>query len=326
MPANLSPEYKKAEAEFKEARTGQEKLIALEHMLAVIPKHKGTEKLQADIKKRISNLRKAEEKASGKRGDYLHVKREGAAQVALLGPPNCGKSLLMQCLTNARPEVADYPFTTTRPLPGMMPFEDIQVQLVDTGPIADNRLEPYHVNLLRNADLLLPVLDLGAADPNGDFEQLVQTMMGAKIELVAELPDNVPEYGVKPKAVLVVVNKYDVDEDDILMDEVRKRQKGYDLHPVSAVLEQGIEDLRKAVIKRLGIVRIYSKIPGKPPDMNKPFVVPRNSTVLDVAMQVHKEFAENLRYARIWGSERFDGQKVQRDYKVSDKDVIELHI
>lgn len=325
MPANLSPEYKKAEAAFREARTAQEKIIALEHMLAVIPKHKGTERMQGDIKKRLSKLSAAEEKSAGKRSDFLHVKRDGAGQAAVVGHPNSGKSLLVKMLTGAEPEVAPYPFTTTRPSPYMMPFEDILIQLVDTGPVDAGRIEPYHINLMRNADLILPVLDLGAPDPNGDFDDLMRALAGAKVEFARELPENVPEYGVKPKRTLVIVNKYDMDEDDILLEEVKRRQTAFELLPVSAQTGTNIEALRDAIFRALDVCRIYSKIPGKPPDMSCPYVMPRGSTVIDVAKTVHKEVAENLRYARIWGSKRFEGQKVQRDYKVHDKDVIELH-
>jgi hypothetical protein len=325
MPANLSPEYKKAEAAFREAKNAQEKIIALEHMLAVIPKHKGTEKMQGDIKKRLSKLSAAEEKSAGKRSDFLHVKRDGAGQAAVVGHPNSGKSLIIKMLTAAEPEVGDYPFTTIRPNPYMMPYEDILIQLVDTGPVDADRIEPYHINLIRNADLILPVLDLGAPDPNEDFDELMRALAGAKIDFVREMPDNAPEFGVKPKRTLVIVNKYDLDEDDILFDDIKRRQPAFDLLPVSAKNGTNIEALREAIFQALDVCRVYSKIPGKPPDMNCPYVMPRGSTVIDVARTVHKEVAENLRYARIWGSERFDGQKVQRDYKVHDKDIIELH-
>lgn len=327
MPANLSPEFKRAEEDFRNATTPQEKIIALELMMATIPKHKGTEKMQADIKRRLSKLRNTEEKTAGKRGDALHVRKEGAAQVVVAGPPNAGKSALIRALTGAEAEVAPYPFTTVRPFPYMMPFEDIQIQLVDTGPVAEDRLEPYHVNLLRNADLALLVLDLAAAAPVTDFEAALRAMSRAKVEFVRDFSGEAPEYGVKPKRTLVAVNKCDQDEDDILLDEVRAvLGERFELVPVSCETEMNIEALRRMIFEGSQILRVYSKIPGRPADLDKPFVAPSGSTVLDVARLVHKEFAENLRYARIWGSERFDGQKVQRDYVVHDKDVIELHI
>jgi hypothetical protein len=327
MPANLSPEFKKAEEELRVATNSQEKILALELMMATIPKHKGTEKMQADIKRRLSKLRNTEEKAAGKRGDALHVRKEGAAQAPIVGPPNSGKSSLIKVLSGADVEVAAYPFTTIRPFPYMMPMEDIQIQLVDTGPVAEDRLEPYHVNLLRNADLALLVMDLGADAPVGEFRAMLDTVARAKVDFVRDFDGEAPEYGVKPKRTIVVVNKYDQDEDDVLLDEVRAALgERFELIPVSCTTGHNIEALRHLIFERARILRVYSKIPGKPPDMAKPFVAPIGSTVLDVARLVHKEFADNLRYARIWGSERFDGQKVQRDYVVHDKDIIELHI
>jgi len=329
MPANLTPEYKKAELEFRAAATTEEKIAALEHMMAVIPKHKGTEKMQADLKKRISKFREQAEKSGGKRGDLYFVRAEGAGQVILLGPPNSGKSSLMRRLTNARPEVGEYPFTTTKPFPGMMEYEDIKIQLVDLGPAADGELEPFHKNLARTADLTLLVVDFGAADPALDTKQIIDALARSKTELVRTLPEEVPEYGVKPRPALIALNKYDIDEDDILLGEFRAAVgDALDILPISCADGRGVEELRRAIFSALDIIRVYSKIPGKPPDMASPFIMRRGGTLMDFARQVHKEFAEGLRYARIWGTnkELFDGQMVQRDYKLSDKDVIELHV
>lgn len=327
MPANLSPEYKKAEQEYKSATTSEEKMAALERMMAVIPKHKGTEKMQADLKKRLSKLREMDEKSGGKRGELHQIRREGAAQAVMLGAPNCGKSLILRRLTNAKPDVGDYPFTTTKPLPGMMEYEDIKIQLVDTGPIADGLLEPYHKNLARAADLLLIVIDLAADDPAGDFKTIKDALSAVKVELARDLPEETLQYGVKTQRALIVANKADADEDDVLINELRNSINGkFDALAVSALNGDGIEGLRRAVFDGLDILRAYSKIPGKPPDIASPFVLKKGETVMDFARHVHKEIAEGLRYARIWGDGLFEGQMVQRDYKVRDRDVIELHV
>ena len=328
MPANLTPEYKKAEAEYKTATTADEKMFALEHMMATIPRHKGTEKLQADIKKRISRLREGEDKSGGKRADLYAVAREGAAQAILLGAPNCGKSSLVRCLTNAKPEVAEYPFTTTRTMPGMMEFEDIKIQLVDMPPIADGILEPFHKNLARSTDLVIVVIDLGANDPAADFISYRDALAAAKIEIVPDVPETVTEYGVKQRPAMILANKYDFDEGDVLLDEFRAKVggSGFAVVPVSTLTGDGVEDVRRAVFDSLGILRVYSKIPGRPADMASPFILHKGGTVMDLARIVHKDFAESLRYARIWGAEHFDGQMVQRDYQLRDRDILELHM
>ncbi|MCX6553014.1 MAG: 50S ribosome-binding GTPase, partial [Acidobacteria bacterium] len=123
MPANLSPEYHRAEERLRGARSPDEKIAALEEMLRVIPKHKGTDHMQADLKGRIAKLRKEIGKKGGKGGFTFIVPREGAGQVAIAGPPNSGKSSLVRALTRATPAVGSYPFTTREPVPGMMPFE-----------------------------------------------------------------------------------------------------------------------------------------------------------------------------------------------------------
>src|SRR5437762_1488373 len=116
MPANLTPQYMDAERRFKEAQSVTDKIAALEEMMATIPKHKGTEKLQADLKKKMSAFRKESEQAKkGGRRESFVVEREGARQLALAGCPNSGKSQLLRALTHATPEVAEYPYTTRMP-------------------------------------------------------------------------------------------------------------------------------------------------------------------------------------------------------------------
>lgn len=326
MPANLTPEYKKAEEAFRAAKTREEKIAALEHMMAVIPKHKGTDHLQGDLKKRLSKLRDMDDRSGGKRTDPYRIEREGAGQVVIVGPPNSGKSSLLSVLTNAKSEVAPYPFTTARPIPGMMDFEDIQIQLIDTGPATQDRFEQYHSNLTRNSDLVLLTIDLGDSDPAASLRLMIDLFESKRIRF-GDAPEEVTEYGVAYKKALILVNKYDLDEDDILINSFLESFKTeLPVAPVSAKTGTGLEELRRKIFDGLNVIRVYSKLPGRPPDMDAPFVLPMGSSIMDVAKTVHNDFANNLKYARIWGSEKFEGQKVQRDYIVHDKDVIELHI
>ena len=163
MPANLTPEYRRAEKEFRAAKTPHGKLACLEHMLRVMPKHKGTDHMQADLKRRISRLREQNEHKSGKakRAPVSKVEKEGAGQIVLLGAPNSGKSQLLAALSNAHVNVADYPFSTHLPQPGMMHFEDVQIQLVDTPPVTADYMEMWMPDTVRRADRALLVVDLG---------------------------------------------------------------------------------------------------------------------------------------------------------------------
>lgn len=327
MPANLTPDYHHAEKKFKAAGTPAEKLSALEEMLSVIPKHKGTEKLQADLKKRISKLRNAEDKKGGKKGDPYNFPWEGAGRVVVVGAPNAGKSAIVAALSGIDLEVAPYPFTTVKPAPVMAPYEDIQLQLIDTPPVMADRIESFHANLARTADLIICAVALGAQNPAAQFEETKTIFENKKIEFSHLKDNNSHNFVIAKKKTLLVLTGYDLDEDDILLSDFKNNvDTELDIYPVSTVTGFGIEDLRKTLFEQLQVVRVYSKMPGNKPDMSSPFVLNAGSTVQDVAKTVHKDFAENFRYARIWGSEKFDGQQVQRDYVVQDGDIIELHM
>src|SRR5208282_2682718 len=191
MPANLTPDYLEAERRFKSAKTSQEKIDALEEMMATIPRHKGTEKMQAELRRRLSKLRAEQHRRPVSRIDIIHrVEKEGAGQVAMVGPPNAGKSLLVRRLTHALPEVADYPFTTRIPLPGIMPFEDVQIQLVDLPPVHPDFPESWLYKIIRNADAVLLVADLSDPDLLEDLETTLGQVVNAKVQLdQAELPN-----------------------------------------------------------------------------------------------------------------------------------------
>jgi small GTP-binding protein len=332
MPANLTPQYMSAEQRFKQAGTHEEKITCLEEMLRVMPKHKGTDKLQADLKRRLSKLRQeAQKTAATRRGYTLSVEAEGAGQIVMVGPPNVGKSALLAALTKATPEVADYPFTTRRPMPGMMAFENVQIQLVDMPPISQEYMESWMSQITRNADALLLVVDLGDPDVLEAVELIVAVLQEWKIlpiagPLTAEIED-VLDIGVVPRPALLLGNKCDglasKDNWDILQEFYSTR---WPTLAASATHAHNLAALRRELYTLLDIVRVYTKAPGKKPDLTAPFPMPRGSTVVEVAATVHKDFASHLKFARIWGTEKYDGQMVQRDYVVQEGDVIELHM
>lgn len=327
MPANLPPQYLEAEKRYRLAKTIPDRLRALEEMLAIIPKHKGTEKLQGDLKRRISKLKaETQKKGPGRRGYSLHVDKEGAGQVVLVGPPNTGKSTLLDRLTNALPEVADYPFTTRKPLPGMMEFENIKIQLVDLPAISPEYTEPWVLNIIRNADLVLLIIDLSGEDLMEQIETVKGELEKGKVQLVGE-PGGHGEGGWVLKKTLIIGNKSDDTRAADNLEVLRELYgEGYPIINISALKRISLEELKRRVYENLQILRVYAKPPGKEPSFNEPVVLPKGATVLDMAASIHKDFVQKLKFARIWGKGKYEGQKVQRDHIIQDGDVIELHI
>jgi hypothetical protein len=325
MSANLTPQYLDAEKRFKSAKTSEEKVEALEEMLATIPRHKGTEKMQAELKRRLSKLRAEQSRRPVSRIGIIHrVEKEGAGQVAMVGPPNSGKSLLVRKLTHAMPEVADYPFTTRVPLPGMMLFEDAQVQLVDLPPVHPEFPESWLYQIIRNADATLLVVDLSDPDLLEDLDTTLGQLANSKVQLgQGELP-NVP--GWLQKRTLLVANKIDAsgaEEDFEILSELYGAR--FPMLRVSAETGEGLEQLRQAAFELLEVIRVYTKAPGKKLERTAPYLLKRGSRLVDLAAHVHQDFLAQLKYARLWGHGKFEGQMVNRDHVLEDKDVVELH-
>lgn len=324
MPANLPPQYYELEKQYRSAKSIPEKLAILEEMLSTMPKHKGTDKLQADLKKRISKLKVQDDKKGGKRVFGYTVRSEGAGQIVLIGPPNSGKSSLLRALTRAEPDVADYPFTTRTPMAGMAQFEDVQLQLVDLPPLVDGYIEPWLPDIIRQADLWLILLDLGE-DPLQQLDALEDVLEARKIFLAGgREPGHVPGKVIRP--AVIAANKVDLPGAEETL-EIFQELLGPDrpVIPLSVVRADNLNRLPRLLFERLDVMRIYTKTPGNPADMAHPYVVPRGTTAVELAARVHNDIASSFKYARIWGSETHDGRMVQRDYALHDRDVIEIH-
>lgn len=324
MPANLPPEYLAAEEKFRQAKSLQERIVALQEMLSVIPKHKGTDKLRGQLRSKLSKLREeSQKKRSMGRGVYLfNVKKEGAGQIVLVGLPNVGKSTLLSLMTNASSEIAAYPFTTRVPIVGMMDFENIQIQLVDS-PAVDLELgEAWFTNLARNADAMALMVGL-ESDPLKQMKVLFEKLSEAGISPIGEgLPSSVDE-----KSIVIACNKTDIPGVEKKQRTLQKEFGGsYPVVCFSAKTRTGVEELKRRLFELLSIIRIYSKIPGKDVDRKAPFVLPKESSVEEMARLVHKDFSKRLKFARIWGSGKFSGQKVKKGFVLSDGDVVELHL
>jgi len=331
MPANLTPDYMAAEQEYRQAKTNEDRLAALDKMLATIPKHKGTEKMVADIKTKIKKLHEAETAAATKGpkrggGVSYSIPREGAGQVVLLGPPNSGKSSVVGFFTKAKVEIADFPYTTRKLTPGMMPFENVQIQLVDTPAMSPESFEPWMTSVARSADMTLLVVDLASQELLDHIEFIRSKLREHKIELVRKAEHKIDSEGRAFLKSTLLGTHLDLPgaKDNL---EVLKDIYGKDLEIMAMSLKsaEGTAEFPAAVFKALEVVRVYTKSPGKPPDKTDPVVLRRGSTVNDFADGIHKDIAANLKYARIWSKNKPEGLRVARDYVFEDEDVCELH-
>ncbi len=326
MPANLPPQYFEAEKRYREARTVSDKLKHLEEMLAIMPKHKGTDKLKADLRRRIAQLKDlgAARKGPGRRAPIYLVEREGVGQVVLLGPPNTGKSSLLAALTKALPAIADYPYTTRTPLAGMMRYENVQVQLVDCPPLGDEYLEPWFPDLLRRADAFALVL-APPRDPDAQLAGLEATL--GQYQLVLAGRDRAaPPPGLSSRRALVIFNKIDLlpdpEELALYLEVLGER---FPVLAVSALTGRGLPELRQAIFAFLNLVRVYTRAPGKAANFKSPFVLPAQSTLQELADRIHHDLGRSFKFARVWGQDTFEGQRVQRDYLLREGDIVEIH-
>jgi len=326
MPANLPPQYFDAEKRYRMAKDPEEKIEALQAMLAIMPRHKGTDKLHAGLRRKIAQLsQEAEKKYATARRTGFYIGKEGAGQVVLVGPTNVGKSQLLAAVSEASPEVAAYPFTTQILTPGMVKFKDIQIQLVDTPPLGHRNVRILMSNTLRRADIIAIVVDLGI-EPVSQVETTLQNLKDTRIEPVVGKGGQATP-GSYQKKMLIIGNKND------LNNSARNRgqlgsQYGvvFPMVSISAREGTGLEKLKVAIYQALDIIRVYTKTPGSKAELSEPVILKRGSTVKDAAEDVHKDFRDKLKYAVVWGSGKYGGQRVSKAHILQDGDVVEFHI
>jgi len=346
MPANLTPEYEKAELRYRQATSDEERLAGLQAMLSAIPKHKGTEKMQADIKRRISQVRHEGQKAALSKGlDPFHIPRSGAGQVVLVGAPNCGKSSLLAATTHAPVKVAEYPFTTVVPQPGMWHQDDVQIELVDTPPLTADHVPTGLTGTIRNADVVCVVVEAG--ETALEQADMVLGVLGARGLALCSAPRNELQAGNSSRhSGLVVATKADGASPETITAlrelyagsatcipaesgaqprNALRSGGGLEVLAVSARTRQGLNEWFRRLWELLAMIRVYSKEPGRPPDLHKPFVMPAGATVADLARQIHRDLPERMKFARLWGHTRFEGQPVHKTEPLRDKDVVEIH-
>jgi len=331
MPANLTHTYLKAEQSYRRAATLDDELACLQEMLREVPKHKGTDRLQADLKQKIrrakQEIEQQRQRGVGKPASF-RLARQGAGRAVLIGGPNAGKSQLLASLTRATPEIAPYPFTTRDHTPGMMPWEDVTVQLVDTPPITADLFDAITQTLIRGADLAVLVVDLGTDEGIEQLQALLGHLNTTKTRLAANSYLDENDIGVSYTQTILALNKIDLpgstERIDLLHEFCPSAMPEYS---VSAQRPQTLDELRRAIFEALDVVRVYTKTPSeKVPDFSHPYTIRRGQTLLEVAEQVHEDFARNLKYARVWSEPAHSGTTVKADYVPRDRDVVEFHV
>lgn len=327
MPANLTPQYHTAEKRYRQASSPEEKLDALREMLAVMPKHKGTDKLQADIKRRMAQVKEQAKKApSARQTPHWVIEKVGAGQVPVIGPPNAGKSALIARVTHAEVKVAEYPFTTQMPVPAMMPFENIQIQLIDSPAHSEEFSVHWLPELIRRADACVLVADLSDDTTPLQVGYILDSLEARDVVLVGSVPEEREGFEVVIPTLLAANKSDSAGAAEVLADLTEIFGDRFPIVRISVETEAGLDEFARALFDGMQIIRVHTKQPGKEPDMDEPFVLPAGSSVHELARKIHKEVLENFKYARLWGSSgRFQGQRVGEDHVLEDGDVVELH-
>jgi len=333
MPANLPPQYYELEREFKDERDPREKLRLGQELLAMMPKHKGTDKLQADLKAKISKLKKqvegsAPQKKHGARqiDTRDHIDREGAAQIILIGPPNSGKSTIVDAVTGARPLIGDYPYTTREPLSGMMMFGFIQLQLIDTPPIAADYMESFVPPLIRQADLVVLVVDIATPGFEARVDALFKRLEEKRIMLTPQPPEKSDDPKFSYKKTVIAAHKSLEEVAETGRKVLAELYSQFKVIPTSILDDDLMNNFKQSLFEALGVIRVYTKKVGHEPDYDDPIILSIGGTVEEAALALHKDFLNKLQYAKIWGKGKHEGQRVMNNFVLTDGDIIEFHI
>ncbi len=334
MPTNVPPQYREAEDRYRQARTVQAKIAALQEMLAIMPKHKGTDHLKAQLRSRLSKLMAELEGASSKgpssgRTEPFSMPKEGGGRATLIGPTNTGKSLILNRSTGARSRVGAYELSTQEPVPGMLNYEDVRIQFVDTPPISNPSTQGRLYGLLRNTDVFVVVVDL-SMDAVSQADDVFTALGEWNFSMLGRDDRSANRNEWLDKPTIVVGNKADIpgalDQYEILEAAFGDR---YPVIMASAEEEVGFDEISQEIFEALKVIRVYTKSPRvrvEDYDPSEPLVLPIGATVIEAATQLHKDLAQGLRYAVLWGdSGKFDGQHVGRSHELTDRDIIELH-
>jgi len=301
MPINADVFYQKAEQEFLAAQTTQEKIEKLEKMISLMPKHKSAENLRANLRARLAKFKKELKKESQKKkGRSTGIKKEGHAQVILLGYANSGKSTLLSALTNAKPKIAEYPFTTSKPEIGTLDLEGLKIQLIELPPIIEGVEYKEMLSIAKTADLLILLVT--------SLDELAKITSFLKKENV---------FGKK----IFVLNKT-----DSLSKEEQKRFDHLKLLKISGKNQINLGTLKQAIFNNLSLIRVYTKEPGKKPTKD-PMILKKNSSIKQMAEKIHRDFPNRIQFSKIWGlSAKFPGQVFGLEHILQDKDIVELHL
>jgi len=325
MPANLPPTYYAAEERFRQATSNDEKIRILEEMLSIMPKHKGTDHLQADLRAKISRLKKEGEKKKivAKFNPYA-VEKEDCPQVFFVGPPNCGKSSLLNTLTGAINEVAEYPYTTVKPGPGIFRADNYRFQLVDLPPIMNDDMEGWMRDLLRQSDGIVLVFDV-STDKTLDQVVNVMTAIDKANIFIGGADGESPPIGTVKKKAMAAFHKRDIANRDIL--ELMKTELGGRYRYIETSSVTGVDKnlFAQILAEMTEYIRVFTKIPGKKADMQEPYMVQRGITVQEMAANIHRDIGDSFKYGRVWGVNTYDGQRVGKDHVLTDGDIVEVH-